>query len=373
MCEPYIQDNPPCFYLIAAFLERNITDPAGYVLELSNSQQRSLQYQELRLPVEILDEILSYAALPTLARLALVSHTFREVAARLLYSHIPSLSLSHSTLLVETLASKPCLAAHTRTCEVGDMSFLDANRKGLLPPTFFEQLQSALRNMHRLTELTFLLNGPTAHVLLGAPFKLTKLTASCNFDATFASWLTEQPSLRAAIFCGTFTEDVTLPIDALPSLRRVTASPPTLACVVPGRPIRDVDLCLVHPWSLHREVLQTTIRVISASTGPLDSFKIISHLAEPTDIVLSSLETIPSGLSSITKFVLHAVSGSITDVSKRSMHLWVAISQTDGLPPFRIYFPACPLSSLDSPLSNLSFSFRRTDTMRCISRLARAR
>ena len=298
-----------------------MTDPVGYVPKLSNLQQRSLQYQGLRLPVEILDEILSYAALPTLTRLALVSHTFHEVAARLLYRHVPSLSVSHSTLLVETLASKPCLAAHTRTCEIGDMSFLDANRKGLLPPAFFEQLQSALHNMHRLTELTFLLNGPTAHVLLGAPFKLTKLTASCDFDATFASWLTEQPSLRAAIFCGTFTVGVTLPTDALPSLRRVTASPPALARVVPGRPIRDVDLCLVHPWSLHREVLQTTIRVISSSTGPLDSLKIISHLAEPTDIVLSSLETIPSGLSSITKFALHAVSGSITNVSNAQMHL----------------------------------------------------
>lgn len=193
------------------------------------------------------------------------------------------------------------------------MSFLDANRKGLLSTAFFEQLRSALHNMHRLTELTFLLNGATAHVLLGAPFKLTKLTASCDFDATFASWLTEQSCLRAAIFCGTFIVGVTLPTDALPSLRRVTASPPTLACIVPGRQIRDVDLCLVHPWSLNREVLQTTIRVISSSKGPLDSLKIISHLAEPTDIVLSSLETIPSGLSSITKFALHAVSGSITD------------------------------------------------------------
>ena len=318
--------------------------------------------------MEILDEIFSYATPPTLTRLALVSRTFEEVAARLLYRHIPSLSVSHTTLLVEALASKPRLAAHTRTCEIGDMSFLEANRKGLLPPAFFEQLRSALHNMHRLTELTFLLNGPTAHVLLGAPFKLTKLTASCDFDATFASWLTEQSSLRAAIFCGTFTAGVTLPMDALPSLRCVTASPPTLACVVPGRQIRDIDLCLVHPWSLNREVLQTTIQVISSSKGPLDSLKIISHLAEPTDIVLSSLETIPSGLSSITKFALHAVSGSITDVSNTPpMH---PLFMTDSA--FRISFPACPPSSPDSPVLDPSSSFRRTDTTRCTPRPARA-
>jgi len=195
------------------------------------------------------------------------------------------------------------------------MSFLDANRKGLLIPTFFEQLRCALHNMNRLTELTFLLNGPTSHVLLGAPFKLTKLTASCDFDTTFASWLTEQAGLRTAIFCGNFTGGVTLPTDALPSLRRVTASPPTLACIVPGRSIREVDLCLVHPWTLNREVMQATIGVISSSKGTLDSFKIISHLSEPSDVVLSALETIPSVLSSITKFAFHAVSGSITDVS----------------------------------------------------------
>ncbi|KAI9442419.1 hypothetical protein H4582DRAFT_2072979 [Lactarius indigo] len=240
---------------------------------------------EFRLPVEILDEIFSYAPLPTLAKLALVSHTFQEVAA--------APALSQYTLL----------APHTRTCEIGDMSFLDANRKGLLSPSFFEQLRSALHSMHRLTELTFLLNGPTSHVLLGAPFKLTKLTLVDGAGWPAHRHLSAEPLLRALLSQRT----------ALPSLRRVTASPPTLACVVPGRSIREVDLCLVHPWSLNREVLQMTIRVISSSKSPLDSLKIISHLSEPTDIVLSSLETIPSGLSSITKFALHAVSGSITD------------------------------------------------------------
>jgi hypothetical protein len=325
MCKPpYVLDSAD------TILSQLNTDKAGYVPPQSDqSLMRSQQYSEFRLPVEILDEIFSYATLPTLARLALVSHTFQEVAARLLYRHIPSLSVSHTTLLVETLASKPYLAAHTRTCEIGDMSFFLANQKELIPPAFFEQLHSALHNMHRLTDLTFLLKGPTSHVLLGAPFKLTKLTVSCDFDATFASWLTEQPTLRAAIFCGAFTDGVTLPADALPSLRRVTASPPTLACVVPGRRIRNVDLCLVHPWSFNREVLQTTIRVISSSKGPVDSLKIISHLAEPTDIVLSSLETIPSsGLGSITKFALHAVSGSITDVSNKHPPIRLGLSPT---------------------------------------------
>lgn len=267
-----------------------------------------------RLPMEVLDEIFSYAATPTLARLVLVCHTFQAVATRLLYRHVSALSLSRTTCFLETLASNPSLAAHTRMYEIGDVGFADASRRGLLPPSFFKLLQRALHNMHRLTELTLLLNGPISHVLLGAPFRLTKLTASCDFDSTFTVWLTEQTGLRAAIFCGNFTTGVTLPADALPLLRRVAAAPLTLACVIPGRPIQEVELCLVHPWSLNREVLQTTIRIIAFSKGPLDSLKVISHLAEPPETVLSALEVIPTGLNSITKLALHAVSGSITDV-----------------------------------------------------------
>ena len=271
-----------------------------------------------RLPIEVLDEIFSYAKPSALARAALVCHSFEGVATRLLYRHIPALSLSPTMRCLETLVSKPYLAAHTRTWEIGDTSFFDASRKGLLPPTFFKLLRNALHNMYRLTELAFLLNGPTSHVLLGAPFKLTKLTAFCDFDATFASWLTEQTSLRTAIFCGNFTAGVSLPSDALPSLRRVAAAPLTLACVMPGRSIREVELCLVHPWSLSPDVLQTTVRIIAFSKGPVDSLKIISHLAEPTETVLSALAVIPSSLNSISNLALHAVSGSINDV--RTFH-----------------------------------------------------
>ena len=241
-------------------------------------------------------------------------HMFQGVATRILYRHVPSLSISLTTRCLETLASSPSLAAYTRSFEIGDVGFADICRRGLLPPSFFKLLQRALHNMHRLTELTFYLNGPTSHVLLGAPFKLTKLVASCDFDATFTSWLPEQSSLRTAIFCGNYTTGVTLQADALPSLRRVAAAPLTLACVVPGRAIREVDLCLVHPWSLNREVLQVAIRTIASSKGPLDSLRIISHLAESPETVLSAFEVIPTGLNSITKLGLHAVSGSINDV-----------------------------------------------------------
>lgn len=292
-----------------------------YAISLATALYALRMVLVAQLPAEILDEIFSYVKAPTLARVALVCHMFQGVATRLLYRHVPSLSVSLTTRCLETLASNPSLAAHTRSFEIGDVGFADVSRRGLLPPSFYKLLQGALHNMHRLTELTFYLNGPTSHVLLGAPFKLTKLVASCDFDATFTSWLPEQSSLRTAIFCGNYTTGVTLPADALPSLRRVAAAPLTLACVVPGRAIREVDLCLVHPWSLNREVLQMAIRTIASSKGPLDSLRIISHLAESPETVLSAFEVIPTGLNSITKLALHAVSGSINDVRTSTLLL----------------------------------------------------
>jgi hypothetical protein len=290
------------------------TDQTRYALSPATALYALKMVLVAQLPTEILDEIFSYVKAPTLTRVALVCHMFQGVATRLLYRHVPSLSISLTTRCLETLASSPSLAAYTRSFEIGDVGFADASRKGLLPPSFFKLLQGALHNMDRLTELTFYLNGPTSHVLLGAPFKLTKLVASCDFDATFTTWLPEQSSLRTAIFCGNFTTGVTLPVDALPSLRRVAAAPFTLACVVPGRAIREVDLCLVHPWTLNREVLQMAIQTIASSKGPLESLRIISHLAESPETVLSAFEVIPTGLNSITKLALHAVSGSINDV-----------------------------------------------------------
>ncbi|KAI0268627.1 hypothetical protein BC834DRAFT_932741 [Gloeopeniophorella convolvens] len=311
-------------------------------LSATNPRVELTMRPELQFPVEILDEVFSYAAIPTLARLSLVCRTFQGIATRLLYRHIPSLSLSRTTRLLQTLNSNPHLAVHVRSCEVGDASFSEVGRDQLLP-SFYELLQHALRNMHRLTDLTFMLNGASSHVLLGAPFRLTKLTTSCDFDETFASWLSEQSSLRAAIFCGNFISGTALSADALPSLRRVSAAPLTLACVVPTRAVREVELCLVHPWSLNREVLQTTIRIISFSKGPLDSLKIISHLSESPETVLSALEAIPSGLGSITRLALHAVSGSITD------------DLLAGLPPILSQFPA--LKSL------MLFSKNRQDAL----------
>jgi hypothetical protein len=89
--------------------------------------------------------------------------------------------------------------------------------------------------------------------------------------------------------------------------------------------------------------------IITSLIGLLDSLKIISHLAELPEMVLSTLEAIPSTLSSISKLVLHAVSSSITNVrtspTTRPLSYLIPSSQHSGHPrgtatyPFAIYQP----------------------------------
>ncbi|TFY80983.1 hypothetical protein EWM64_g3028 [Hericium alpestre] len=214
---------------------------------------------------------------------------------------------------LRTLANNPALAGHTLSYEVGDMDSLDFDRTKRLFSSFYRLLARALQNMIRLTALTYLMYGSVSHALVGAPFRLTKLTVSCDFDSGFATFLTQQRTLRTALFCGRYIPDTTLDYSALPELNRVSASPLILATVVPGRPVREVELCLVHPWLLNEDMVATTMQILSYSRGPLQSLQIISHLTGTTESILGALGAIPTGLAALDSFALHAVSGSITN------------------------------------------------------------
>ncbi|TFY66841.1 hypothetical protein EVG20_g4254 [Dentipellis fragilis] len=266
-----------------------------------------------QLPVELLYEIFVLADRQALATLALSSHTFHDISTRLLYRHIPFLSLPQSVRCLRTLSRNALLASYTLSFEIGDMDSLDLKRTGSVLGAFFGLLARAFRNMTRLTELSYLLFGPTSASLVDAPFKLTNLTASCDFDPSFATFLTEQRSLQTALFCGRYITGTSVDFNALPALNRVSASPLVLASVVPGRPVREVELCLVHPWLLNADILETTVQIMSYSKGPLRSLQIISHLTGPADIILNALAAVPKGLSGLEILALHAVSGSINN------------------------------------------------------------
>ncbi|KAI0320769.1 hypothetical protein OF83DRAFT_1169030 [Amylostereum chailletii] len=263
-------------------------------------------------PVEILDRIFAFVDNHSLTNVALASRTFYGVSCRIIYRHIPSLPLPRTVLCLRTLATNPDLANFARTYEVGSMDTLDADRATFLMAPFYHLLIRAVHNMPHIVELQFLLDDPTSFILTGAPFRLTKLTTTCNFDPTFAAWLEEQPTLHRIHVYGPFISGTTLRPDALPEPHRISSSPLVLACVIPGRQVRDVELCLVQPWLLNREVIGTLVQVMSYADRPLESFQLIGHLTEPADVVISALKPIPAGLQSLSHLSLNAISGSIT-------------------------------------------------------------
>jgi hypothetical protein len=130
----------------------------------------------------------------------------------------------------------------------------------------------------------------------------------------FTEWIQEQSELRTALFCGRCVIGTTIDSQALPNLTRVSASPLILAAVVPGRPIQDVEICLVHPWLLNEGLMSTTMKLIAFSTGPLKSLQIISHLSDSTEDVLAAVSVIPRMVSKLDSLALHAVSGAVTVV-----------------------------------------------------------
>lgn len=168
--------------------------------------------------------------------------------------------------------------------------------------------------MTKLTELAILLDGAYTDVLVGCPFHLNKLTSALHWDAKFTKWVQEQPDLRIALFCGRYVVGTKIEPRALPNLTRISAAPLILAAVVPGRPIKEVEICLVHPWLLNEDLMSTTMKIMTFSTGPLSSLQIISHLNESTEDVLAAFSAIPRVVSKLDSLALHAVSGSVTTV-----------------------------------------------------------
>jgi hypothetical protein len=168
--------------------------------------------------------------------------------------------------------------------------------------------------MTRLTELSILLDGSDSDILLGCPFRLTKLTSALHWDGQFTKWLEEQPELRMALFCGRYIVGTEISSHVLPNLTRISASPLILALVVPGRPVKDVEICLINPWLLNEDLMSTTMKIMMFSTRPLSSLRIVSHLSQSTEEILAAVGVIPRVVSTLDSLAFHAVSGSVTTV-----------------------------------------------------------
>ncbi|KAH7914118.1 hypothetical protein BJ138DRAFT_1080146 [Hygrophoropsis aurantiaca] len=259
----------------------------------------------LHLPAEIIHEILFFTEHGTLAASALVNHTFRHISQRLLYRHMkPPANRIISCL--KTLASRPILAAITRRLTIADIT-----QSHHTLAAYLALLSRALHNTTSLTDLTLLLDGAYANILLGCSFRLRNLSTTLHWDSTFAQWMEEQTEIDDAMFGGTFVMGSTIDSGALRKLNRVSASPLILATVVPGRPVTDVEVCLMQSHLFKEDIMWTTTKIMSFSASPLRSLQIIACMDSVED-TLAALAVIPENLNMLRSLSMHAANGSFT-------------------------------------------------------------
>ncbi|EGO00262.1 hypothetical protein SERLA73DRAFT_160207, partial [Serpula lacrymans var. lacrymans S7.3] len=276
-------------------------------INLSTNPNLHQKSHNSSLPVEILHQILYTSDIATLTTLSTVNRTFQAVSEQVLYRNIKILPTQKTIRCLQTLAARPSLAGLIRSYEIDDIT-----KEGDALPAFYKLLSRALHNMTRLTDLTILIEGRHSDILFGCPFNLRTLTSSLSWDTNFTKWMLEQPDITNAIFCGRYVVGCALEPTAITKLTRISASPLILAAVVPGRPLEEVEVCLVHPGLFNQNLLSTTMKILSFSTGPLHSLRVITNLGNSSQNILGALRTVSTTLSTLDSFFLHAVSGSIT-------------------------------------------------------------
>jgi hypothetical protein len=287
---------------------------AGTPLGLTQSIQDAYELRGAPpFPIEIIQHIIIRAEFNSLCNLSQVNKPFQFCAERIMYRRIGPLSLTGKIRCLRSLTERPTLALNVRSFEAGDLG-----EEPILFPAFFNLLSCALRHMKLLTELTLLFSGPFSHIFHDTPFSLTKLTSALHWDNVFTSWIVNQRNITAALLCGRFIRNTKLPPSALPRLSRVSASPLILASIVPGRPVKDVEVCLGHPWLFSEDLLATTMKILNFSSGPIESLQIVSHLADTTATTIGAVSVIPRIIPQLNFLALHAVSGAFTTVCKIS-------------------------------------------------------
>ena len=261
----------------------------------------------MRLPTELILEVMAFLGTSDLANILRVSKTIHLVAERVLYRDPEPTPLQVIPCL-KMLVSYPNLSLVTRKLTICDLT-----RAFDMCNNYLSLLSRALHNMLALKHLTLLLDGPYAKYLHGCPFSLRSLNTTLHWDADFVKWMEEQSELRDAMFGGPFVKGTVLAPDALCKISQISATPLILAAIVPLRAVRGVEISLLQPEFVDVDVVWTTFRILSFSTGPVSSVQMIVDASNPTK-VLSALNTIPQNISKLDSFVLYGGQGLFTVV-----------------------------------------------------------
>jgi hypothetical protein len=195
------------------------------------------------IPIDVLREILEHVDDENdLATLCRVNKIFCSCSQDVLYRDINS----DDGRVIQTLAQSTDLARRVR-------SFRTAHS----PP----ELATALRNMSSLRSLYLDVMAGNASILDGCTFKLESLKCPFPYSESLQKFLTSQPSLTNLTIWTDYEPLPPFDERCLPNLTRVKARPSWLRILIPGRPVREVFMCLalsIDPIDLSFFTLSTT-------------------------------------------------------------------------------------------------------------------
>lgn len=296
----------------------------------------------LRLPPEIIYGITNFLSPHELAGILTLSRCLKPIVERVLYRELEP-TKARVIPCLKTIVAYPSLASITRRLTICDLS-----RSYDILSDYLSLLSRALHCMPALTDLTLLLAGPHAKYFLGCPFKLRSLSTTLTWDDVFIRWMEEQSELSNVMFGGAFVNNTVLPPSALPKISQISATPLILSSVVPGRPVKGVEICLLQPEFMKDDIMWIITRILSFSTVPISSIRIIARVESMTE-TLRALNTIPENVPKLDSFALHAGHDPFTHVCN-SPNFSFSTQFIRVRNSCKTWMPLCPASSICAPL-----------------------
>jgi F-box domain len=175
------------------------------------------------IPVDVLREIMGHVRRADLVTLCRVNKTFCSCSQDILYREI----VYRDKRVIPILAESTDLARRVRSFQA------ISDQPGL---------KTALRNMSSLRSLE--LKDVDASILDGCTFALDSFDCPFPNSESFNRFLNSQTSLTNLTIWGGGDYEPFPPLDekCLPNLTRVRSTPSWLSILVPGRPVKEVDM-----------------------------------------------------------------------------------------------------------------------------------
>jgi hypothetical protein len=235
-------------------------------------------YHMSSIPIDVLQEILGHVRKADLATLCRVNKIFCSCSQDVLYREIND----GDERVIQTLAKSTDLARRVRSFDIIHS-----------PP----ELPTALRNMSSLRRLN-LRNDSDVSVLDGCTFKLDSFSCSFPCSESLQNFLNSQPSLTdITLFDDCYDPFPLFDERCLPNLTRVSAHPPCLCLIIPGRPVREVSM-FSYPSSNPTDTptspgsSSTQLSLFTLSTTPIQKLWIFYDWQYPVSPLVSTFPSL---------------------------------------------------------------------------------